>query len=345
MELPSVEECVSFKAEVLAKHAPLRPIRVGSDCTGLGAEGYAFNLLGLEHRTEYLFASEKDAVTRNVFESNHPKCQKVYESCCLVDRDLANVPAVDCYIAGAPCQSWSLAGKQEGCSDDRGKVLLDVCAYIVSKRPCIFVLEQVEGILKEKTGVFKRILGILEGIKFRNQKYYQIEHKVVNTASFTHLPQNRPRVYIVGAARSSLRAHERENGFTWPSSVRPLLLSTFLSSSMSSTNNMWIPHQQTQMENLVILMQKIKAQGFDPTTDLFALDILASARLSFLCIFVIRWGCGNNSAAKQSSRNLFWATATHFRQQNTDLVVQKRSWENLFAGDSLQPQGALTHGA
>lgn len=54
---------------------------------------------------------------------------------------------IDIIISGFPCQSWSLAGKQLGDKDDRGKLfwtMLDIIKYVKAKNPDVkFVIENV----------------------------------------------------------------------------------------------------------------------------------------------------------------------------------------------------------
>ena len=57
------------------------------------------------------------------------------------------LPKVDLYMLGPPCQSWSTAGKRGGVHDKkgRGKLLFNCKTYVREKTPKIVVVENVPG--------------------------------------------------------------------------------------------------------------------------------------------------------------------------------------------------------
>jgi DNA (cytosine-5)-methyltransferase 1 len=115
----------------------------------------------------------------------------------------------DVLIAGFPCQAFSSAGKKEGFRDTtRGTLFFDVADILERTKPKAFMLENVEGLLTHKKGsTFGTILEIL--VKELNYKVIGVDidtndKLIYNPRSFLlnsrnfGLPQNRPRVYIVG---------------------------------------------------------------------------------------------------------------------------------------------------
>ena len=92
-------------------------IRIGSDCSGLGADIFATKLLGIQDRIIHSFAPEVDEKTREAYLDNHRTCKNMYTSCALQDRTVTGVPAVDLYICGPPCQPFSLSGNRGGLKD------------------------------------------------------------------------------------------------------------------------------------------------------------------------------------------------------------------------------------
>jgi len=119
----------------------------------------------------------------------------------------------DVLLAGFPCQAFSIAGKKEGFLDKtRGTLFFDVADILNRTRPRAFLLENVQGLLSHKKGAtFRTILETLVmGLDYKvvgceyNSMIGDIEYKVAdfkgNSRDFG-IPQNRPRVYIMGFDR------------------------------------------------------------------------------------------------------------------------------------------------
>ena len=69
------------------------------------------------------------------------------------------------YTAGFPCQPFSMAGERRGMQDPRGNVFFGCAAYIAAKRPWLFILENVMGLLSHDGGrTFEIVLETLLGI-------------------------------------------------------------------------------------------------------------------------------------------------------------------------------------
>lgn len=114
----------------------------------------------------------------------------------------------DVLLGGFPCQAFSRAGKEEGFEDkSRGTLFFDIADILSKTRPKAFLLENVDSLITHKKGAtFNTIIDILVndldykviGINKENQKLiYDGRKFVLNTKNFG-LPQNRPRVYIMG---------------------------------------------------------------------------------------------------------------------------------------------------
>lgn len=115
----------------------------------------------------------------------------------------------DVLLAGFPCQAFSSVGKKEGFKDrTRGTLFFDIADILERTKPKAFMLENVEGLLTHKKGdTFHTILETLT--KELNYKIVGVEEDpkgkliynprdfLLNSKSFG-VPQNRPRVYIVG---------------------------------------------------------------------------------------------------------------------------------------------------
>lgn len=128
----------------------------------------------------------------------------------------------DALLAGFPCQTFSAVGKQEGFKDiTRGTIFFHLAEIIEQNRPKMFLLENVEGLITHKKGnTFKiildtlinelgyKIIGVknknkieqlgIENNKIVNKKYEYDRKDILLNAKNFGIPQNRPRVYLVG---------------------------------------------------------------------------------------------------------------------------------------------------
>lgn len=110
--------------------------------------------------------------------------------------DENDVPDCDVILGGFPCQAFSIAGKRGGFDDTRGTLFFDVARIIKAKRPKMFLLENVKGLLNHRSGqTIETILNVL-----RNDLGYDVYCTLLN-AKFFGVPQNRERIYIVGFDR------------------------------------------------------------------------------------------------------------------------------------------------
>ncbi|MEN9848865.1 MAG: hypothetical protein RL368_1605 [Pseudomonadota bacterium] len=111
-----------------------------------------------------------------------------------------DIPDFDVLLAGFPCQAFSNAGKRQGFLDTRGTLFFEIERILQEKRPSIFILENVEGLVThdkdsptEKMGKTLRI--ILEKL---NQLNYFVNWQVFDAKNFG-LAQSRKRIFIVGS--------------------------------------------------------------------------------------------------------------------------------------------------
>ena len=121
------------------------------------------------------------------------------------------IPNHDILCAGFPCQPFSIAGKRKGFDDARGTLFFDIVRILKEKKPKIFILENVKGLVNhDKGGTFKKILEILSKklngkiIKSKRENLgYNVFWKVLNSTNF-NVPQNRERVFIIGFRDQSI---------------------------------------------------------------------------------------------------------------------------------------------
>tara|TARA_R110002012_G_scaffold12560_3_gene55747 strand:+ start:1547 stop:2614 length:1068 start_codon:yes stop_codon:yes gene_type:complete len=179
-------------------------IKVGTDFSGIGSPEAALKRLEIPH--ENIFACDINKYAKQSFLLlNNPS--KFYDD--ITTRDYKEVPQLDLYVAGFPCQSFSLAGKRGGFDDVRGTLFFNVAEFIKVNQPKCFILENVRGLLSHEKGkTFQTITDVLHngGGTLNGQMGfdsvddglgYHIYYKVLNTKNYG-IPQNRERVFIIG---------------------------------------------------------------------------------------------------------------------------------------------------
>ena len=118
---------------------------------------------------------------------------------------LSDVP-VHIYVAGWPCQPFSVGGLHLGEADPRGELYNYVLEVIMEKKPHSFILENVRGLTtRTHNDTFNIILLVLRSIKdSNNNPLYDVHWELYDTAVHGGLPQHRERCYIVGVKRSMM---------------------------------------------------------------------------------------------------------------------------------------------
>lgn len=178
-------------------------LRIGTDCSGIESPIQALQQLGIPHK--HLFSSEINKFCVQSIKANYSP-DIIFGD--IMNRNLGDLPDIDLYVCGFPCQPFSMLGSRKGVKDKRGTIFECCLELIRTKSPKYFILENVQGLLsigrsnrKEVFGeTFKNIISSLENIGS-----YKIYWKVLNTSDFG-LPQNRKRIFIVGT----------KNKFIWP---------------------------------------------------------------------------------------------------------------------------------
>jgi len=132
-----------------------------------------------------------------------------------------DIPDIDIYVCGFPCQPFSIAGERKGFNDKRGNIFFNCLDVIKAKKPKIFILENVKGILwHDKRRTFKIILEELDRLSSELRSHgidYKIIWKVLNTKDFG-IPQNRERLFIIGIKSKNWINSDLD--FVWPSPIK-----------------------------------------------------------------------------------------------------------------------------
>ena len=258
---------------------------VGSDCSGWGSEMWALFKLGAPaENIEHAFACDVFKWSRVVIHQNDPPPKLWFDDCLSKVHDLA--PYVDLYVAGFPCQSFSLAGKGHGLNDKRGEVVWGCVKYIERQQPAVSVLENVRNLISNMhKQAFDQIIGRLNAIKrpasapgVRRQAAYAIDYAILNSKNFG-VPQTRERLYIVGRRVDHIKVHGNLNLFA-AAVAKPPALREFLGvkPAVDRTSSPF-PNKSLAAKNLQLAMLKLKSEGLNAAdSNVDAVVDLASGR-------------------------------------------------------------------
>jgi len=171
--------------------APMKKItakdyKIGGLFAGIGGIELGFKKAGFS----ISWANEIDSKAAITYRKNHK--HKLYEKD-LKDLRTDEVGKINILTGGFPCQAFSVAGYRKGFNDDRGHVFFEILRFIDDLEPEILFLENVKNLIGHDKGrTFEIIKDELES------RGYYLNYKVLNTAEYSNVPQNRERIYIVG---------------------------------------------------------------------------------------------------------------------------------------------------
>jgi hypothetical protein len=132
-----------------------RRLSVGSACSGLGSEVFA--LRGLVD-FQACFWAECEPSCRSLLRRLHDRHHDYNDICC---DDFLRAPRVELFVAGIPCQPFSMAGQGRGALGPRGSLFFYVVRYIALRRPSMFVIENVAGLAGKHRDTLEAILRML----------------------------------------------------------------------------------------------------------------------------------------------------------------------------------------
>jgi DNA (cytosine-5)-methyltransferase 1 len=161
-------------------------LKVGGLFAGIGGIELGFKKVGFK----ISWANEIDKHAAITYRKNHK--HRLFEKD-LKKLQTNEVEKIDILTGGFPCQAFSVAGYRKGFEDDRGNVFFEILRFIDDLEPQIIFLENVKNLKGHDDGkTFNIILDELEN------RGYHINYKVLNSAEYADVPQNRERIYIVG---------------------------------------------------------------------------------------------------------------------------------------------------
>jgi DNA (cytosine-5)-methyltransferase 1 len=199
---------LDFLQQIDNTNIPKNIIKIGTDCSGVDCPIQALKLLNIPFK--HVFSCDNDKYSKiNILHNFSPDI--FYDN--IQTRDHSNLPKIDIYFCGFPCQTFSTLGGRAGFSDKiKGTIFFECVKTIISTIPKIFVFENVKGLLSHDDGkTFDIILETLDKLSI-----YNIYYKILNTIDYG-IPQWRERVYIIGIIKTL------DKGFSFPNPIKQKL--------------------------------------------------------------------------------------------------------------------------
>lgn len=203
ISIESIEKiCFALNCDIgdmmeIVKPTPVQRFRcielfAGAGGLALGLEKAGFDSIGL-------IEFDKDAA--NTLKKNRPEwnviCDDIANISCLDLEKYFGIKKgeLDLLSGGAPCQSFSYAGKRLGLEDTRGTLFYHYAKFLEQLQPKMFLFENVRGLLMHDKGrTYKTILEV-----FEQAGYTIAEHqkKVLNAWDYG-VAQKRERLITIG---------------------------------------------------------------------------------------------------------------------------------------------------
>lgn len=159
-------------------------------CSGIGGGRLGLEKNGLQCVAYSEISRNADRLYKEFYGDN----EKNYGD--LTKINIENLPNFDMLICGFPCQTFSIAGKRAGFNDMRGQIIFNIAEILKAKKPPMFLLENVKGLVNHNKG--KTIFYIVSMLE---KCGYHVEYRVLNSENYG-VPQMRERVYIVGVDKN-----------------------------------------------------------------------------------------------------------------------------------------------
>ena len=163
-------------------------MKVASFFSGIGGIDLGLEKAGME----VVFQCEILPFGQNVLHKHWPTVPIMNDITTVKGED---IPEVDLFAGGFPCQDLSLAnqGKRKGLEGERSGLFYKYAELIEAKRPRWVFIENVPGLLNSAKGEdFKVVLTTLDELG------YGVSWRVLDS-KFFGTPQRRRRTYIVGS--------------------------------------------------------------------------------------------------------------------------------------------------
>lgn len=177
---------------------------------GIGAPGKGFKRVTERHgdTCTFVYGFEIDKYARNAYAAIHGEDEnKIYQD---ITEQPEQLPYVDIVFYSPPCQTFSIAGKKEGTSVDKGNLFYFALQGIKKSKPKYCIMENVANLKNQFKDDFRDMLLALEDAGYIN--YY----KVLNSKDYG-IPQNRERIFIVSIRKD---IYEKGLRFEFPQKIK-----------------------------------------------------------------------------------------------------------------------------
>lgn len=177
----------------------------GGDLGTIG--GFKFNNKNYrKHPCKIIYAIDIDKAAIETYKRNFHTDNVTCSDICEIEE--SEIPPCDIVTGGFPCQSFSTVNPTKDPFDDRANLYKQMVRIVNSKKPKVFIAENVKGMMTLKKGsIFNRILSSFEDVG------YKTFYALLNAADFG-VPQKRERVIIVGIRND---IYEKKGDFVFPS--------------------------------------------------------------------------------------------------------------------------------
>lgn len=184
----------------------------GAGGLALGIEKAGFDHIGL---------IEFNKAAADTLKKNRPNwnviCDDIANISCLDLEEYFHISKgeLDLLSGGAPCQSFSYAGKRLGLEDTRGTLFYHYAIFLSKLQPKMFLFENVRGLLTHDNGkTYQTILNVFQ------EAGYHTQYKVLNAWDYG-VAQKRERLITVGI-RNDL-TEQIHFDYPEPHSYKPVL--------------------------------------------------------------------------------------------------------------------------
>lgn len=166
-----------------------KPIKIIDLFAGIGGIRKGFETAG-KKRIKVVYSNDIDHQCAVTYRANYGDSLDTRN---IENVPISEIPTFDVLLGGFPCQSFSLAGKKRGFADTRGTLFFHIEKILAEKKPKAFLLENVAHLKNHDGGkTFETITTII-----KEKLGYDLHVQILNSRDYG-VPQNRPRIYLVG---------------------------------------------------------------------------------------------------------------------------------------------------